>query len=119
MMCRPAFVGGDESEHPYFEATSRQAGRLASFGAVPLLIISRDPAAEPDSSSQTRAQERVWTEEQERAKTLSPLSWRVIARGAGHAVHHARLELVVAELGLLIEYLRGGAAPPFGTTALK
>ena len=119
MMCRPAFVGGEEIEYPYFEETSRQAGRLANFGEVPLLIISRDPASESDSSSETQAQERAWNDEQERTKALSPHSWRVIARGAGHAVHHDRLELVVGELRRLIDYVRGGAAPPFGTTALK
>lgn len=58
-------------------------------------------------------------EEQERSKTLSPHSWRVVARGAGHAVHHDRLALVVGELRLLIEDVRGAAAPPFGTTVVK
>jgi hypothetical protein len=52
-------------------------------------------------------------------KTLSPRSWRVIARGSGHAVHHARLDLVVREIGLLIQYLGGGPAPPFGTTTVQ
>lgn len=119
MMCRPTFVGGEESEYEYFEETSRQAGRLTSFGAPPLLIISRDPAAERDSSSETLLQERAWAQEQESMKALSARSWRVIARGSGHAVHHARLELVVSEVRLLLEHLGGGPAPPFGTTVLK
>lgn len=119
MMCRPAFAGGEESEFAYFEQTSQQAARLVSFGTVPLLIVSRDPAAEEDSSAQSMAQERAWDQEQEKMKALSPLSWRVVARGSGHAVHHARLELVVSELQLLIEHLRGGPAPLFGTTVLK
>jgi pimeloyl-ACP methyl ester carboxylesterase len=119
LMCRPAFVGGEESEYAYFEETSRQAARLTNFGAAPLVIISRDPAAEADVSAQSAAQERAWDLEQERMKALSPLSWRVIAAGSGHGVHHGRLELVVAELTLLIEHLRGGPAPPFGTTARK
>jgi pimeloyl-ACP methyl ester carboxylesterase len=119
MMCRPTFAGGEEGEYAYFEETSRQAARLESLGSLPLLIISRDPAVEKDSSSETIAQERAWDREQERMKTLSPRSWRVIARGSGHAVHHARLELVVRELRLLIEHLAGGPAPPFGTTAVE
>jgi pimeloyl-ACP methyl ester carboxylesterase len=119
MMCRPTFVGGEESEYAYFEETSRQAARLESFGTLPLLIMSRDPAVEKDSASETMAQERAWDDEQERMKTLSPRSWRVIARGSGHAVHHARLALVVRELRLLIAYLAGGPAPPFGTTAVE
>jgi pimeloyl-ACP methyl ester carboxylesterase len=119
LMCRPAFVGGEDNEYAYFEETSRQAARLATVGRVPLLVISRDPAAEKDSSPESVAQEHAWDQEQERIKDLSPLSWRVVARGSGHAVHHARLELVVAELTLLIQHLRGGPAPPFGTTAVK
>jgi hypothetical protein len=43
-------------------------------------------------------------------KTLSPRSWRVIALGSGHAVHHARLELVIRELRLLIDHLAGASA---------
>lgn len=119
LMCRPGFVGGEESEYAYFEEASRQAGRLASFGDIPLLIVSRDPALEKDSSPETIAEEQAWAEEQERMKTLSPRSWRVIARGSGHGVHHGRLEMVVAELMLLIQHVRGGAAPPFGTTVRK
>jgi pimeloyl-ACP methyl ester carboxylesterase len=117
-MCRPAFVGGEESEYVYFEETSRQAARLTSLGA-PLLIISRDPETEKDRSAESVAQERAWDEEQERMKTLSPASWRVVARGSGHGVHHDRLELVVAELTLLIQHVRGVSTPPFGTTVLK
>jgi hypothetical protein len=118
MMCRPAFVGGEESEYPYFEETSRQVTRLESFGMLPLVIISRDPAAEKDASADTVAQERAWDQEQERMKTLSPRSWRVIARGSGHGVHHARLDLVLREVGLLIDYLAGGPPPPFGITTV-
>jgi pimeloyl-ACP methyl ester carboxylesterase len=117
-MCRPAFIGGEESEYVYFEETSRQAARLASLG-VPLLIISRDPEVEADRSAESIAQERAWAQEQERMKTLSPFGWRVIARGSGHGVHHDRLELVIAELTLLIQHLRGESAPPFGTTVVK
>jgi pimeloyl-ACP methyl ester carboxylesterase len=119
LLCRPSFVGGEDNEYAFFEQTSRQASRLTTFGDVPLLVISRDPAAEEDRSPQAVAQERVWDQEQERMKRLSPRSWRVIARGSGHAVHHARLDLVVAELTLLVEHLRGGPAPPFGTTVSK
>lgn len=119
MMCRPTFAGGEESEYAYFEATSRQAARLESLGTLPLVIVSRDPAAEKETSSETIAQERAWDQEQERMKALSSRSWRVIARGSGHAVHHARLDLVVREVRLLIEHLAGGPAPPFGRTTLE
>ena len=119
LLCRPSFVGGEENEYIFFEQTSRQAARHMSFGDVPLLVVSRDAGAEEDRSSRTVANERVWQDEQEAMKALSPRSWRVIARGSGHAVHHARLELVLAELTVLIDYLRGGPPPAFGSTVSK
>lgn len=120
LLCRPGYVGGEESEYIYFEETCKQAARLTSFGNVPLLIISRDPDLQGETSNaDEKAMEQAWHREQEAMKSLSPLSWRVIARGAGHGVHHDRLDLVVAEMKLLIGHLRGGAAPPFGSTAIK
>ncbi len=118
LMCRPAFVGGEENEYADFEATARQTARTRLEG-LPLLVVSRDPAGEPDASPEDREFERVWSEEQEKMKTLSARSWRVVARGAGHDVHHDRLDLVVAQLRLLVDHVRGGGAPPFGTTEVS
>jgi len=119
-MCRPAYVGGDDNELNDFESTCREAARLTSFGNVPLLIISKDPDHRREGmSANAIAEIPIWTQEQEALKSLSPLSWRVIARGAGHAVHHDRPELVVGEINRLIGYLRGGAAPLFGSTRIE
>jgi pimeloyl-ACP methyl ester carboxylesterase len=113
-MCRPGFVLTDESELPYFETSSRQAARVTSVGATPVAIISQDPAKQDDDADAV-----VWDREQEALKSLSSRSWRVIARGAGHAVHHDRLDLVVAESRRMIEYVRGGPEPPFGSTTTQ
>lgn len=119
-MCRPRYVGGGDSEFMDFETTCKQAERLTSFGNIPLLVISRDPNLDGDKmTAHEIAGVRVWDREQEASRSLSPLSWRVIARGAGHGVHHDRLGLVVAEMALLIDYLRGGPAPPLGSTVIK
>ncbi len=61
----------------------------------------------------------VWSREQEGMKSLSPDSWRVIARNSGHAIHHDRPDVVVAGITRLIDYLRGGPAPPFGRTTIE
>jgi hypothetical protein len=61
----------------------------------------------------------VWAREQEALKSLSPLSWRVIARGAGHGVQHDRLDVVVREMTRLIGYLRGGPIPLLGSTVIE
>jgi len=61
-----------------------------------------------------------WSQpQQEELKTLSPLSWRVIARGSGHGIQHDRLDVVVTEMTRVIDHLRGGSAPPFGNTAIE
>jgi hypothetical protein len=58
----------------------------------------------------------VWDREQDASKALSPLSWRVIARGSGQIVPVDRRDVVILEMTRLIDHLRGGPAPPFGTT---
>lgn len=119
-MCRPEYVGGEDSELPYFETTCKQAARLTSFGNVPLLIISQDPDRRRDGMTANEiAALPVWAQEQEELKTLSPLSWRVIARGSGHGIQHDRLDVVVTEMTRVIDHLRGGSAPPFGNTVIE
>ena len=119
-MCRPAYVGGEDTEQPYFETTSQQAARLKSFGRIPLLIISQDSERRTEGmTADAIAEQLVWAREQESLKSLSPLSWRVIARSAGHGVHHDRLDLVVAEMTRLITYLRSGIQPEWGSTATQ
>jgi pimeloyl-ACP methyl ester carboxylesterase len=115
--CRPAYVDMDEDELPYFEKSSQQAGRLKSFGNIPLLVITRDTNAKNSgSTTEDVAGNAVWDREQEASKALSLLSWRVIARGSGHIVPVDRPDVVILEMTRLIVYLRGGPAPPFGTT---
>jgi pimeloyl-ACP methyl ester carboxylesterase len=119
-MCRPGYVGGEDSEFLYFERTCKQAARLTSFGNVPLLIISQDPDRRTEEMTPNAIAELpVWAREQEALKLLSPLSWRVIARGSGHGIQHDRLELVVAEMQRLVGFLRGGQAPSFGSTSIE
>jgi pimeloyl-ACP methyl ester carboxylesterase len=120
MECRPGYVDTDESELMYFEESSKQAERLRSFGKIPLLVISRDPESPKEGmSSGESAQIPVWDREQEESKSLSPLSWRVIARNSGHTVPKDRPDVIIAEITRLIDYLRGGPEPPFGSTTTK
>jgi pimeloyl-ACP methyl ester carboxylesterase len=120
MACRPDYVDTDENELNYFEESSKQAGRLISFGSIPLLVITRDPELRKEGMTPRGvAQIQVWDGEQEASKSLSPLSWRVIARNSGHMVQLDRPDVIIAEITRLIDYLRGGPAPPFGSTATK
>ena len=62
------------------------------------------------------AEQPFWSHEQERLKNLSPSSWRVIVRGAGHAIADDRPDVVVQEVKRLIDHIRGGPTPAFGST---
>jgi hypothetical protein len=120
MACRPEYVDTDESELTYFEASCREAGRLISLGRIPLLIISRDPTIKnPGMTGRQMEQQSVWAREQESSKSLSPLSWRVVAQGSGHMVPLDRPDVIVQETTRLVEYLRGGPFPAFGATTIE
>jgi hypothetical protein len=120
MACRPAYVDTDESELNDFEGSSRQAARLTTFGRIPLLIISQDPDLRRLRMTTTQLAEKpVWAREQELSKSLSLLSWRIVARGSGHMVPLERPDIVTSEVTHLVGFLRGEPAPPFGTTATE
>ena len=118
--CRPKYVGGDVDEFLNFETSGREAERLTTFGDRPLLVISQDPdRSKTGWTADAIAGQPVWNREQEVLKTMSGRSWRVIARGSRHHVHHDRAEVVLREIERLVTYVRGGAAPPLGTTSVE
>ena len=117
MACRPDYVDRDENELPYFELSSEESAKLTSLGQIPLVVISRDVTFQSDEqSARGKAQLPIWEREQEQEKGLSGKSWRVVAERSGHMVNNDRPDVIVREITRLINYLRGGEAPPFGTT---
>lgn len=113
--CRPRYVDTDFPGYRDFAAAAEQAGRLTSVGNKPVLVLSKDTQRSGMKPSAV-AEAPYWDREQEELKSLSPQSWRIIARGSGHTIFKERADLVVEQLTLLVNYLRGGPAPPFGTT---
>ena len=116
--CRLDYVDTDLGEFMDLEATLNEAAQVTSFGDKPVLILSADPD-HTGKHGHTAAQSSIWDHEQESLKSLSPNSWRVIARGSGHTIFKDRQDVVLTQLTLLIDYLRGGPAPPFGTTTTQ
>jgi pimeloyl-ACP methyl ester carboxylesterase len=119
MQCRPSYVDADESELPDFDTSSKQAAGLRECGRIPLLIISRDPSKNSSASPDDIDSVQVWQQEQENAKHLSPLSWRIIAKGPGHMVPLDRPDLVISQLVSLVDDVRNGDVPNSGTTLTK
>jgi pimeloyl-ACP methyl ester carboxylesterase len=116
--CRPDYIIGNLPEYLAFETSAKQAAEIAGIGKIPLLIVSEDPARQGMTADDI-AEQPIWSREQERLKTLSPLSWRVIARGAAHAVADDRPDLIVQEVKRMIEFLRGAGTPAFGSTTTQ
>jgi pimeloyl-ACP methyl ester carboxylesterase len=118
--CRPSYEGGDLGEFLDLDVAFRQAARLTNFGSVPLVVLSKDTGVRTKEMTPKQiAGLQVWAREQEALKDLSPMSWLVIARGSGHKIYQDRPDVVVKEMSRLIAYLRGGPAPPFGSTTVE
>ncbi len=115
--CRPLWVDGDLPEFMSFENDGREAAQLTSFGDLPELVLSQDPQRDETGwTSDAIAAQPIWNSLQENLKSLSTRSWRVIARGASHHIHHDRPDVVSREIQRLVCFLRGGPSPPFGAT---
>jgi pimeloyl-ACP methyl ester carboxylesterase len=101
-LCHPQFrASRDESDS--FDLSGEETIQTGSYGALPILIFSHDPA----KTKQVTNWENSWTQMQENLKKLSTRSRRVVARNSTHYVQLDRAQLVVKEVSLLIEQIRG------------
>lgn len=80
------------------------------YGALPILIISEDPAKIPAGVSVDAANAFIGM--QEDLKKLSTRSRRIIAKGSSHYIHIDRAELIEKEVPLFIEQIRGTVPQP-------
>jgi len=94
------------------------------FGAMPILIFSRDPAKSISEGNPPQFQvdaENAWNQMQENLKTLSTRSRRIIAKGSRHVIQLQRPDVLVKEVPLFIEQIRGTAPQPgdWGSTVTE
>jgi pimeloyl-ACP methyl ester carboxylesterase len=97
-----------------FNQSGHQTVHSGPFGSLPILIFSHDPAkAIPTHSPADEVRrQQAWSQMQEDLKKLSTHSRRIIAQGSTHNVHRDRPDLVVKEVTLFIQQIRGAAHPP-------
>jgi pimeloyl-ACP methyl ester carboxylesterase len=109
-----------KNEYFNFDASSAETVHTGPYGALPLLIISHDPAvgADPRNPPEARKIEPLWNQMQEELKQLSTHSLRIIAKGSSHEVHTDRKALVLSHVQLFIAQIRGAAPQPsnYGST---
>jgi pimeloyl-ACP methyl ester carboxylesterase len=105
-----------------FDLSGEEALRAPSFGELPILILSHDPATDAAGSDPNGVQgAQLFDGMQQELLGLSERSRRIIAKGSRHAIQFERPRLVQAEAALFIEQLRGAAPPParYRTTETK
>ena len=93
-----------------FDQSSEEVARVGSYGSLPLLIFSQDPA-NPQAKSSDIIAAAEWNRLQERLKILSTNSRRVIVPGSTHYVMLHRPDFVDAEMSSFLHELRARMHP--------
>ena len=107
-----------------FEASGEETIHSGPYGAMPILIISHDPAkmlAMPHKTKQDVDRQQAWSQMQEDLKKLSTGSRRIIAKDSTHNVPIDRADLIENEVRLFVEEIRGTAPQPtsYGDTTTE
>jgi pimeloyl-ACP methyl ester carboxylesterase len=117
--CHQQFGAGAEMMKS-FDRSGEETVHTGPYGALPILIFSHDPAKAVLDGYPVDV-ERAANQMQDDLKKLSTRSRRIIAKGSEHYIQLDRLELVVTEVPLFIEQLRGKVPEPsdYGSTTTK
>lgn len=109
--CVASQLGAMAGELDAVRASGNQTLRAGPFGALPLLILSRDPAVMPGNwpADVALANALVWTQMQEEARSLSTDSRQVIAARSDRYVHIDRPDVVINEVSVFVRKLRAAA----------
>jgi pimeloyl-ACP methyl ester carboxylesterase len=103
-----------------FDRSGEEALRSRSFGDLPILVFSHDPAKllQGHHTATDIARQQAWSDMQTQIKHLSSNSRQIIAIGSTHYVMNDRPDLVEKEVSLFLQSIRGGVpqALPNGAT---
>lgn len=99
------------------DRSSQEAVQPGTYGGLPILIISHDPAKET-SKNPTQNGQNAWSQMQEDLKKLSTRSRRIIAKGSAHNIMFDRPDLIDTEVPRFVDQLRGTVPQPtdYGST---
>jgi pimeloyl-ACP methyl ester carboxylesterase len=97
-----------------FDPSSQQTVNSGPFGALPILILSRDTSKGlPTRPSQSELDRRnAWSQMQEDLKKLSTRSRRIVAKNSSHYIVLDRPDLIEKEVPVFIEQIRGSTPQP-------
>jgi len=120
--CVPSQISAIEGELDAERLSGEETVHVGPFPALPLLILSRDPAVLPSNwpADVARANAIVWNRMQEEAKSLSPRSRRIVARHSDHYIQVDRSDLVNrAVSGFLTDVRNNDLSHLDGTTTYE
>jgi pimeloyl-ACP methyl ester carboxylesterase len=100
--------------------SDQEAAHTVSYGSLPILILSSDIAMQAAHGMPLDLL-KIGDQMQEDLKKLSSRGRRIIAKGSGHFIPQSRPDLVVKQVSLFIEQIRGTTPGPaeYGTTVTE
>jgi len=104
-------VASPVGEMENFDRSGIETVHTTSFGSIPVLVLSSDPARAL-AAHQPQAMVDTWERMQGNLAHLSTRGRRIIAKGSGHYVQLDRPDLIEKEVPLFIDQIRGSAPPP-------
>ena len=106
--CKAKVFAAEFEQRSTLRAGAEEIRGLRNLGAVPLVVITRDPDRKNEQASP--AVEQQWTELQKELLRLSSNATQVVAKGSGHAVPVQRPDVIVNSVQRLVEQARGVAS---------
>lgn len=106
--CRVGRMSAIQSEYEVLRLDLQQADQTGPFGALPLLVLSHDPAVrDPEISDELHARtEQTADQLQEELTKLSSNGKRIVVSGAGHYIQKDRPAVVIACARTMVEAIR-------------
>jgi pimeloyl-ACP methyl ester carboxylesterase len=114
-------VGEMVAEIESLDRSIQEAIHTGPYGSLPILVFSHDPAKGlPKTNPPCRLldMQDEWSRMQEGLANLSTRGRRIVAKGSSHYIQLDRPDLIVREVSLFIQQIRGVAPQPanYGST---
>jgi len=106
--CRPTLYDAFYRERAAFPESLVELRAITNLGAVPLIVIARDPEIASEHSHDDPGWDRV----QQQKLQLSKNSELVVASGSGHDVPQVRPDLIIAAVRKLVTQASGTGGHP-------
>ena len=117
--CIPAQINVYQGEEAGWSASLKEATQTGPYGALPILVLSRDPQQPrpsqlpaPVTASEWRQGNTIWDGLQQELAQLSTRGHRIIAKGSGHYIQFDRPDVLNRAVPVFIQQIRDGSVRP-------